>query len=247
MEFAITARARADNSYPLCVGDCLARKTALYLCRRRARRLRPLPAQQLRREAGLHAFPYGTLLINVTGSLLLGFFLILATERLFIADHWRLLVAVGFCGSYTTFSSYAFESFALMEQGQWLQAAMNVVGSNLLCLARSGRRRLCEVDIEWHRDGSSGNHVSLRRRLVAPPPAAFGGAEVSARRTSCGAVAFHSVAGFQGRNRVRRPTWWRPGRSSRCRPFVDTTSMSIACFPSCARWRRIGSSFVRMW
>jgi len=79
-------------------------------------------------------FPYGTLLINVTGSLLLGFFLILATERLFIADRWRLLVAVGFCGSYTTFSSYAFESFALMEQGQWVQVAWNVVGSNLLCL-----------------------------------------------------------------------------------------------------------------
>jgi len=81
------------------------------------------------------AFPYGTLLINVTGSLLLGFFLILATERIFVVERWRLLVAVGFCGSYTTFSSYAFESFALMEQGQWLQVTMNVVGSNLLCLA----------------------------------------------------------------------------------------------------------------
>ena len=80
------------------------------------------------------AFPYGTLLINVTGSLLLGFFLIIATERLFVAEHWRLLVAVGFCGSYTTFSSYAFESFALMEQGQWLQTGLNVIGSNILCL-----------------------------------------------------------------------------------------------------------------
>ena len=84
------------------------------------------------------AFPYGTLLINVTGSLLLGFFLIVATERLFIADRWRLLMAVGFCGSYTTFSSYAFESFALMEQGQWSQAALNVIGSNVLCLAAIG-------------------------------------------------------------------------------------------------------------
>ena len=81
------------------------------------------------------AFPYGTLLINVTGSLVLGFFLVVATERVFIADRWRLLVAVGFFGSYTTFSSYAFESFALIEQGQWLQVTMNVVASNLLCLA----------------------------------------------------------------------------------------------------------------
>ena len=79
-------------------------------------------------------FPYGTLLINITGSLLLGFFLIVATERLFVADRWRLLVAVGFCGSYTTFSSYAFESFALIEQGQWSQVAWNVIGSNVLCL-----------------------------------------------------------------------------------------------------------------
>jgi len=80
------------------------------------------------------AFPYGTLLINVTGSLVLGFFIIVATERLFVADRWRLLLAVGFCGSYTTFSSYAFESFALIEQGQWTQVALNVAGSNLLCL-----------------------------------------------------------------------------------------------------------------
>jgi CrcB protein len=48
---------------------------------------------------------------------------------------WRLLVAIGFCGSYTTFSSYAFESFAYMEQGQWMLMAINVVASNALCLA----------------------------------------------------------------------------------------------------------------
>lgn len=80
-------------------------------------------------------FPYGTLLINVTGSLILGFFLIYSSERVLLDPRWRLLVAVGFCGSYTTFSSYAFESIALMEQGQWLLFATNVVGSNLLCLA----------------------------------------------------------------------------------------------------------------
>jgi len=80
-------------------------------------------------------FPYGTLLINVTGSLVLGFFLVYSTERALLDPRWRLLVAVGFCGSYTTFSSYAFESFSLMEQGQWWMMAVNVVGSNLLCLA----------------------------------------------------------------------------------------------------------------
>jgi fluoride exporter len=80
-------------------------------------------------------FPYGTLLINITGSLVLGFFLIYSTERVLLDPRWRLLVAIGFCGSYTTFSSYAFESFALMEQGQWLMMGLNILGSNALCLA----------------------------------------------------------------------------------------------------------------
>jgi fluoride exporter len=80
------------------------------------------------------AFPYGTLLINITGSLV-GFFLVFSTERVLLDPRWRLLVAIGFCGSYTTFSSYAFESFALMGQGQWLLPGINIVASNALCLA----------------------------------------------------------------------------------------------------------------
>ena len=80
------------------------------------------------------AFPYGTLLINITGSLVVGFFLVFSTERALLDPRWRLLVAIGFCGSYTTFSSYAFESFALMEQGQWLLTGINIVASNALCL-----------------------------------------------------------------------------------------------------------------
>ena len=81
------------------------------------------------------SFPYGTLIINLTGSLVLGFFLALSSERILVDLRWRWLIAVGFCGSYTTFSSYAFETFALFEQGQWLLVVWNVVGSNLLCLA----------------------------------------------------------------------------------------------------------------
>jgi CrcB protein len=80
-------------------------------------------------------FPYGTMVINLTGSLALGFFLVYSTERVLLDPRWRLLVAIGFCGSYTTFSSYAFESFALMEQGQWLMMGLNILVSNALCLA----------------------------------------------------------------------------------------------------------------
>ena len=45
------------------------------------------------------AFPYGTLIINITGSLMLGFFLVLAGERMLLDPRWRLLIAIGFCGS----------------------------------------------------------------------------------------------------------------------------------------------------
>ena len=80
-------------------------------------------------------FPYGTLIINISGSLIVGFFVIWTSERVLIDPRWRLLVVVGFCGAFTTFSSYAFESMAYFEQGQWLLMLVNIFSNNLLCLA----------------------------------------------------------------------------------------------------------------
>lgn len=79
-------------------------------------------------------FPYGTLIINILGSLIVGFFVIWTTERVLVNPRWRLLVVVGFCGAFTTFSSYAFETMAYFEQGQWLLMLTNFLSNNVLCL-----------------------------------------------------------------------------------------------------------------
>jgi CrcB protein len=80
-------------------------------------------------------FPYGTLLINFSGSVLLGFFLIWTTERVLSNYNLRIFFAIGFCGAYTTFSSYSYETFALYEQGRYWLAVYNILGNNLLALA----------------------------------------------------------------------------------------------------------------
>ncbi len=95
--------------------------------------LRYLISRLAAREFGW-IFPYGTLAINVVGSCIVGFFVIWTTERVLVDPRWRLLVVVGFCGSFTTFSSYAFESMSYFEHGQWGLMLANVLGNNLLCL-----------------------------------------------------------------------------------------------------------------
>jgi CrcB protein len=95
--------------------------------------LRYLLSRLATREFG-PVFPYGTLAINIVGSFIVGFFVIWTTECALVDLRWRLLIVVGFCGSFTTFSSYAFETMSYFEQGQWGLMLTNVVGNNLLCL-----------------------------------------------------------------------------------------------------------------
>lgn len=77
-------------------------------------------------------FPYGTLLVNLTGSLVLGFFVGLTETRLALPPEYRLFVAVGLLGGYTTFSSYAVESISLLQSGNGWLALLDVLGNNLL-------------------------------------------------------------------------------------------------------------------
>jgi CrcB protein len=75
-------------------------------------------------------FPWGTFVINVTGSLFLGFFAVVLLERLDPARRGLYLMAgTGFCGGYTTFSTFEWETFKLIRDGSWPTALGNVLGS----------------------------------------------------------------------------------------------------------------------
>jgi len=78
------------------------------------------------------SFPYGNLIINLTGSFILGLFMTFAVDRLLLDPRWRVLIAIGFLGSYTTFSSYTFESMSLILDNQWLSGLLNLFGSAFL-------------------------------------------------------------------------------------------------------------------
>jgi CrcB protein len=78
--------------------------------------------------------PVGTFVINITGSLVLGWFLAAAESRGTISETTRLAVAVGFVGSYTTFSTFMHESNSLIESGSQVKATINLIGSLIVGL-----------------------------------------------------------------------------------------------------------------
>jgi CrcB protein len=74
-------------------------------------------------------FPYGTLLINLTGCLLLGFIGQLTLNRMLISSEMRIAIAVGLFGGYTTFSSFGWETAKMLEAGEWLRATTYIGAS----------------------------------------------------------------------------------------------------------------------
>jgi CrcB protein len=85
------------------------------------------------RAAGA-GFPAGTLVVNVTGSFLLGVFLRYGLETPTLTPELRAFLTIGFCGGYTTFSTFSYETVALLEDGQWGRAAAYAGASLMLSL-----------------------------------------------------------------------------------------------------------------
>ncbi len=77
----------------------------------------------------------GTLLVNVLGSFIIGFVLQMTTDRFVWSPESRLLVTTGFCGGLTTFSTFSYETLALLEDQQWLAAGGNTLLNVLTCVA----------------------------------------------------------------------------------------------------------------
>ena len=83
-------------------------------------------------------FPYGTLMVNVVGSLLMGLLYVWLIERTALGPEWRALILVGFLGSFTTFSTFSMETLTLVENHAYMKAMLNILLSVLLCIAGTG-------------------------------------------------------------------------------------------------------------
>jgi CrcB protein len=80
-------------------------------------------------------FPYGTLTVNVAGSLLMGAVYVLFIERMDVNPLWRGALLIGLLGAFTTFSTFSMETLNLVENGESFRAAVNVAASVILCIA----------------------------------------------------------------------------------------------------------------
>ena len=88
-------------------------------------------------------FPYGTLIVNVVGCYLIGLFMVIATERFILPPHVRLLVASGFLGGLTTFSSFGYETLKLMQDGALFPAIQNIAANLFIGLSATWLGIIC--------------------------------------------------------------------------------------------------------
>ncbi len=79
-------------------------------------------------------FPYGTLTVNVVGSLFMGFCYVFMIERMDISVEWRAGLLIGLLGAFTTFSTFSIETLNLLEAGEQLKAGLNILLSVTLCI-----------------------------------------------------------------------------------------------------------------
>jgi CrcB protein len=81
-------------------------------------------------------FPWGTVIVNITGCFVIGFFATLTGPdgRFFVGGNGRQFFMTGVCGGYTTFSSFSLQTLTLAQDGEWLHVGGNVVGTVILCL-----------------------------------------------------------------------------------------------------------------
>lgn len=85
-------------------------------------------------------FPYGTLVVNVLGSALMGFLGVWLTMKLHLAPEYRIAILTGFLGAFTTMSTFSIDSLTLIQRNEWLLAGLYILGTVALCLvaARGG-------------------------------------------------------------------------------------------------------------
>jgi fluoride exporter len=83
-------------------------------------------------------FPFGTLLVNMLGSLAIGVLYVVLVERQFFHPEWRGVLIVGFLGAFTTFSTFSIETVTLLEAGHTGLAAAYMLGSAFVCVALAG-------------------------------------------------------------------------------------------------------------